>query len=188
MEETIMPHWLIEPLTKAPSRLAKKAADKIDPPQGEGGRLRGFLAGALEGVGDLASEATSPIGMATSLIPAARPLGRLARQSPLYGIDDTIRSSRRMMDESRALSRGMKSEGDVDLAELYERLGPEFVPIGGEDIMNTVRRARMANEALKLKQVSGEGTRFTGKRMPIGGNDVDVVEMMQKIDRARGRR
>jgi hypothetical protein len=59
--------WTVDPLTEAPSSLAKRLADLIDNPQGEGGRMRGFLAGSVEGAGDLLSGFTAPV----SAIPAA---------------------------------------------------------------------------------------------------------------------
>lgn len=170
-----MPHWLTNPLTKAPSRFARKLADKVDPPTGEGGRIRGFLAGALEGAGDVLSEATSPLGMAASAIPALKPLGRLAKQSPLYGVNDTIRNSRRLIDESK------------DLSQLYDRIGPEFVPIGGEDIFNMVRRLKQTEKIAKGKKIAEDATRFVQhKALPISG-DIDIAEMMQRVARARGR-
>lgn len=56
-----------EPLTDAPSRMAKGVADTIDNPQGEGGYMRGLGAGMLEGVGDVISGFTAP----SNLLPMA---------------------------------------------------------------------------------------------------------------------
>lgn len=134
-----MPNWLVDPLTTAPSRGARYLADKIDPPTGEGGRMRGFLAGALTGAGDLASDMTSPAGIASSILPGG--LGRLRTLSRLH---------------PRALLSGRGPSYDLpeeELAMLYERLGPEFIPIGGEDVLNTARTARQLDEAARMKDL-----------------------------------
>lgn len=54
-----------KPLTDAPSRFASSVAESIDPRDTSSpSMLRGFLAGATEGVGDLLSDFTSPINLA----------------------------------------------------------------------------------------------------------------------------
>lgn len=76
-------HAVSDPLTDAPSRFAKSIGDYIDQPSlatsptGEGGigdylreraaMVKGFGAGAMQGVGDLVSGFTSPLNIATTL-------------------------------------------------------------------------------------------------------------------------
>lgn len=69
-----------EPLTDLPSRFASSVAESIDPKQGEawtipesipfiGGMApRGFVAGATQGIGDIASSMTSPINLGTAAL------------------------------------------------------------------------------------------------------------------------
>jgi hypothetical protein len=67
-------HAISEPITDAPSRFAKSIGDYIDTPvnrddsylSGVAARAKGFTAGALQGIGDLASGFTSPINLATT--------------------------------------------------------------------------------------------------------------------------
>lgn len=62
------------PLTTAPSEIAKNIGDVIDQRSLDesvwGARLKGFGAGALQGLGDLISGMTSPAGIATTLLTA----------------------------------------------------------------------------------------------------------------------
>ncbi len=60
------------PLTTVPSQFAKSVGDVIDTRHLDdsvfGSQLRGFGAGALQGVGDLVSGLTSPVNLATTLL------------------------------------------------------------------------------------------------------------------------
>jgi hypothetical protein len=74
-----------EPLTEAPSRFADTIANYIDDPNAaDRGYFKPLLAGAVEGIGDLASSMTSPIDLATTAltagsgIAAKRGLGTIA--------------------------------------------------------------------------------------------------------------
>lgn len=62
-------HAISDPLTDAPSRFAKSVGDYIDQPSVDrsplSAQLHGFVAGGLQGIGDLVSGATSPINLAT---------------------------------------------------------------------------------------------------------------------------
>ena len=76
-------HTISDPITDLPSRFAKSIGDYIDQPAlatsptGEGGfhdylagvnaRMKGFGAGALQGLGDIATNFTSPLNLATTL-------------------------------------------------------------------------------------------------------------------------
>lgn len=68
-------HILSDPITDLPSRFAKSVGDYIDQPSNEDdtywsgvkARTKGFTAGALQGIGDLASSFTSPINLATTI-------------------------------------------------------------------------------------------------------------------------
>lgn len=66
-------HAISDPLTDAPSRFAKSVGDMIDAPSLDRSptmaRIQGFGAGALQGIGDLVSGLTSPIGIATAALP-----------------------------------------------------------------------------------------------------------------------
>lgn len=57
--------WLTSPMTDAPSRFAKGVGDMISPANQEGSMLRGFLSGAAEGAGNVVSDMTSPLGIAS---------------------------------------------------------------------------------------------------------------------------
>lgn len=74
-----MPNYLTDPLTRAPRRIADIGANLIDNPQGEGSWGRGLVAGSLQGIGDIATDMTSPLGLGTALVgmPELRSLLRL---------------------------------------------------------------------------------------------------------------
>lgn len=65
-----------EPLTTAPSEFARSVANTVDAPSLERSplvaRAQGFLGGALEGIGDLVSGITSPLGIASTVIPGGQ--------------------------------------------------------------------------------------------------------------------
>jgi len=94
-----MPNFLrmlIDPLTDAPSRVTRKLGDFIDDPiQGDRGFVRPFIAGALEGAGDLVSSATSPTSLLMSAVgvnPAIQRMMRVGKlRRALQGTDKPIR-------------------------------------------------------------------------------------------------
>ena len=71
-----------EPLTDLPSKFASSVADYIDAPSLERSpmmaRIQGFGAGAIQGLGDIASSLTSPINLATTALTAGS--GMAAKQ------------------------------------------------------------------------------------------------------------
>ena len=64
-------HMLADPLTDAPSRFAHQVSDYITTPHADqsmmGSMARGFLGGATQGLGDVASSMTSPMNLATTI-------------------------------------------------------------------------------------------------------------------------
>jgi len=100
---SLLTKWL-SPLSDIPSRVSRKLANKIDPPEGKGGYLKGLLAGSITGAGDVASEMTSPISLATTIMGmpsvgrAGKTMTRLGRiippmkksVTPDLGIDEII--------------------------------------------------------------------------------------------------
>lgn len=83
-----MPNWrsIFDPLTEAPTRFADDLAGYVDPQYGEGGMMKGFAAGAMQGAGRLASDMTSPFSLATSAIPALGRLKNLKSLAALKGL------------------------------------------------------------------------------------------------------
>jgi len=169
-----MPNWLFDPLWKGPSRVASSMADYIDPPAGEGGRLRGFLAGATEGAGDVLSGMTSPASIAGMLAgPAIGRLGGGLRSlSGLRGL-----SSLGKLEPATAPMEHL-IDNSANMAEIYEKLGPEFVPVGGEEISRALRGA--GSGARQVGQYIGDATR---RSLPIGGEGLDVADMMSRVRR-----
>lgn len=157
------------PLWTGPSRAAKFLADKIDNPQGEGSFLRGLLAGGLEGAGDVVSDMTSPASIASSALGGS---GMSA-----------LRRGKRLLSPSSSLApirqNYMYSDEGRDLASLYDRMGPEFVPIGGEDVLNATRGSREAANLAKFKPAASEQI----SRSSLGGDD--VAAKMAKVTAAR---
>lgn len=100
------------PLTTAPSEWANSAADKIDQPSLTrsplAARLNGFVAGATQGLGNVASNMTSPLSIALSLVGAAPEAG--AARSAIAGGDAAASS----------------------LPATAVNLGPEFTAVGAE--------------------------------------------------------
>ena len=82
-------HAISDPLTDLPSRIAKVGADWMDAPSLETSptmaRIKGFGAGALQGLGDVVSGMTSPINIATA------GAGALEKSALLEGIPQLAR-------------------------------------------------------------------------------------------------
>jgi len=152
-----MPHWLLKNLTDAPSRAANYTASEIDPLEGDRGYVKPFIAGSIQGTGDVLSDMSSPLSLGMSLLGA----GTFARLAKLRNLGK-MRSS--------------------IAPEVYERMGAEFVPQGGEEAFNTIRRARQAAEEAKILDTVRQ--QISSKKMPISG-DVAVNEMMKKISAAK---
>ena len=164
-----MPNWLFDPLWEGPSRAGRNLANRIDPPTGEGGRLRGFLAGSMEGAGDVLSDMTSPLSIASTAV------GMGGAKRGISGIRNLGRGMRRA--EQAAAPVQNAADDAANLAEIYERIGPEFVPIGGEDMINALRKA-------------GGGARQGGgyigrssRSLPVGGENLNIIDMIDRIRR-----
>ena len=157
-----MPHWALKPLTDIPSRIGDYLGNEVDPIDNreDRGYLRPFIGGSLQGAGDVLSDMTSPVSIASSILG----LGGLKRLSGLKRLRRFERS-------------GMPSEA-------YERMGAEFVPRGGETAFNTIRKTRAATENMNVSRMAEEGSKFTGNKLPISG-DVDVTEIMKRIQAAK---
>lgn len=170
-----MPNWMFDPLWKGPSRAASSMADWIDPPAGEGGRMRGFMAGATQGAGDVLSGMTSPISIASMMAgPAVGRLGGMAR-SGLGGLRGL--SSLSKMEPAATAPMENLIDNSANLAEIYEKLGPEFVPVGGEAISSALRKAQGG-----IRQI-GQYMGGPSRSMPIGGESLDVADMMSRVRR-----
>lgn len=72
-----MPNFLTRPLTTKPKTMAEQFAEEFDPSNTnvvDRGYVKPFVAGAAQGLGDVISDFTSPLGIASL---AAGPVGRL---------------------------------------------------------------------------------------------------------------
>lgn len=80
-------HGISDPLTDAPSRFANQVANTIDSPSLDTSpmmaRIKGFGAGALQGLGDTISGMTSPLNLATAAMTGG---GSLAESAGLSNI------------------------------------------------------------------------------------------------------
>jgi hypothetical protein len=104
--------WANAPLTDAPSRVAKAAADKIDSPSLDRdpltAKLEGFKAGAVQGLGDVASSLTSPLNAGLTLLGLG---GEAAGARGLLGISRAARGA------EAALSAPLVAEGAKNAVE-----------------------------------------------------------------------
>jgi hypothetical protein len=155
-------NWLLKPTTNFPSRMMQRASEHFSPPNEVGNPLRGFMSGAAEGAGNVMDDMTSPFSMATALLGAPWLKG---------------------------LGRGVQSLGRLD--ELRginpSQLPMDMIPQGAESIFNAARSGRLAEQATNLDDIAEAGSRAAQKiRMPIGGN-IDVADMMQKLNAFRGK-
>lgn len=215
--------WAMKPLTDKPSIYARKAADAIDAPRDPGenrfGRYgdfanklqamaRGGIAGATEGVGNLLSDATSPLSIISNLAGAG------GMNKLLQGANSMSRGVGPTIDilESLPVKQVAGSMDDVDsvlgdmarnLAKIPNRGGgmpsappgisPSMMPAemvgrGGESIYNANRAGKMAQYGNELDDIAQSGSQVAGKmRMSLGGNNLNIPEMMAKLAAARGR-
>jgi len=83
-----MPNFLTRPLTDKPRKLADMIAEEIDNQKstGDRGLVKPFMAGAVQGLGDVVSDFTSPLGIASiaagpvsGMVKGARGLGAIGR-------------------------------------------------------------------------------------------------------------
>lgn len=158
--------FLTRPLVSAPSIYARKAANRIDNPQGEGGYGRGLAAGMLEGAGDLVSDMTSPLSMGMSLLGA--PWLKGAQQ--LTGLGNFAR-------RIPSASSGIGPSVNI----------PELVAQGGENIYNAGRSiygpARKTAEDLAYEVVRRGSDPINRS---IGGS-FNLAEAMKRSNAARGK-
>jgi len=108
---------LFRPLTNKPRRMADLIADEIDKPDAteDRGKVKPFLAGAIQGMGDVASDFTSPFSLATmaaaplsKAFTGIRGLGRiatLASGAESAGMDAA--AINRSLEESHAILKGV---------------------------------------------------------------------------------
>jgi len=178
-------NWAMEPLTNKPSIYARQAADVIDKPRQGSQRFdpnsflggaeelgnwgnavaRGGMAGATEGLGDLASGMTSPLSLAASIIGA-----------PWMG---------RLTTGAKAAASGMgalSKTAPVTSGIAPSMLPAELVSQGAESIYNTARS--MPRITKTVEDLAYEVVRNNNK-MGLGKNL--VLDNMQRVQAARGR-
>lgn len=161
---------IFKPLTRKPRELADYAADEIDPLEGDRGYVRPFIAGSLQGAGDMASDMTSPFSLLTMALGAgglraASSIGKTAKRSGL-----------------------LRGYGD-DLGKIYERF-PEFAPndAGARNAINAARQSRVNAMKSSVKNMSEEGSRLTSRRATgVDPSDEELVKFMQAVAKARGK-
>lgn len=215
-----MLNWLLKPTTDAPSRAAKTVANQVDKPlsgfrpdqlggYGEqvnklGAQFRGGLAGMVEGAGNLASDMTSPLSIASmGLGRAASGAARGAR---------SIAPTMDLIEEAPAIKQVMPQADDVgsligdmqrNLARIPQggsrlnfpggippsMLPAEMAPVGSEAAFNAPSMARAAQNSINLGDIAEEGSRVAGKRrMPAGNLGADeLANLMASLAKARGR-
>lgn len=182
------------PLTDAPSRFARSVAGIEAPTEGgimdaigalpDIGRnlinepmatIKGFGQGILEGIGNLATEQTSPLGIATTALPALRPVrkGISSLANRILGKVDDIPLP------AGPLPSPPKTEGPItfatkaeaDLAAPSSPVRPMFNPRGQTGMTGTAQTTPKAPVNVwlknptpeKVKQAAEQGYKFGGK-------------------------
>ncbi len=127
--------WLTSPMTDAPSRFGRSVGDMISPANQEGSMIRGFLSGAAEGAGNVASDLTSPLGMASAALPWLRGIGPM--RNAAGAINNIKRSIEPTIDilESTPVRQIMPNAGAVD--DLVGQLQANLSRIPNARGMNT---------------------------------------------------
>lgn len=131
--------WFFNPLTRLPSQAANAGADMIDNPQGEGGYLRGGLAGMMQGAGNVASDMTSPFSLATSAIPALSRMGNL-RAAAGAGASAVDNAGMSMMNKARQALMGGNKAANVaenNWGSIYQNTAPKRLPDSGNMMPST---------------------------------------------------
>lgn len=154
-----------KPLVDFPSRLAKRGSEIISPHNEVGSPMRGFLSGALEGAGDLASSMTSPLslGLTAMGLPWTRSMGSIP--SSLGRIAETT----------------MPKAGGI-----FSSMIPEWAAVGEEGAFNSARGGLFKPKS--VEDLAYEVVR-SGRdpiRRQIGGN-FNVADMMAKTNSMRSR-
>jgi hypothetical protein len=153
-----MPNRLFDPLSTRPRKLADILANMIDQPTAEDrGTIKPFMAGALQGVGDLASDMTSPFSLATMA------LGGGAASRAMKGVQEAAPLVKRAIGPA------------IDL-------GAEFVAPFQRAGYNAKRAKGLAKEAEAVKDMSLKGG--TGRAIQPTSND-DVLNFMKARERAK---
>jgi len=179
MPEQSWGSWALSPTTNVPSRAAKQVSDWISPSNEEGSPLRGFLSGAVEGVGNLADDMTSPAsiaGTAAGVAPwmrGAKVLTNLGRINELRNAGST----------ATHLPAGMIAEGGEAAynaanaaRSTLPKMGRSADDIAYESIMNLPNKIR-----------SSIGGSFNSSNIPrssVGGG-MDTINEMRRIKEFR---
>ena len=162
-----MPNWFFSPLTNYPTRLGKQLEEDIDPTNAsDRGYVRPFIAGSMEGAGNVLSDMTSPFSL------LSMGAGRVLRG--IQGVSQ--------LNKLRALQQ-------APISPSFLRLGPEFLP-DTEEAMSAFNRMRKGEEAArkaKMADEAYESARMSGKHVPIAPSDNEVTDFMARIAKARGR-
>ena len=176
-----MPQGLFEPLWSGPSRFGRRLADLVDPVAtrdrsyvGEPmmdetiRRTRSMIAGGLEGAGDIASDFTSPFSIGLTALGMAGPKAIAGSASRLGRTGSVVEGASGAVKGGRAAVN--YGQDAAELGQLYDRMGPEFVPIGGEEAFNAVRGARVAAEKAKVGQMAQEAEQAYRRQHGFGRN------------------
>lgn len=192
-------NWLFKPTTNIGSRVGKAAGEFFNPSNEVPSRMKGFMQGASEGAGGLIDEASSPFSLMMSLAGAPWLKGAMSGAKRLAGptmdvIEDLpIRQMTPRMDDVDSLigdmSRRLAQVPNKRVPVAPANMPAEMVARGGEDLYNANRGMNMARESERLADIAYEGSKVAGRRAtsPVGGN-VEVLKMMEALDRARGKR
>jgi len=224
-------NWAFKPLTDKPSQVAKKVSPSIDAPRlgmsnfnrdsylGKyedfanrfNSSVRGAGAGMLEGLGNVASDMTSPLSIAANAVGLGG-ISRLARSgsSAARAIEPTVdvvsspavRQVVPNADEVGALigdlTRNLAkipSAANKATTELAPFLPPDLIPKGSESIYNAGRSAmkygsgaidKITESGKNIQDLITAASRSSRGSSPVSGN-IDVLEMMRRVTEARNK-
>jgi hypothetical protein len=100
--------FLTKPLTTKPRTIADEVAEGLDPSNtnvGDRGIVKPFAAGAIQGLGDVMSDFTSPLGIASL---AMGPIGRMKGLGSIGRLMQEARPAEKIFDEGGRLLTGAK--------------------------------------------------------------------------------
>lgn len=158
-----MPNWFFEPLTKKPREMADAAAEDLDPALGpeNKSRLKSFLAGALQGSGDVASDMTSPFSLATMLIPAlarARSAGKAV--GPTAEVIDSWGPMQRKVTPRLPEAPGASANRATYMPKAKTPIGPSASEEAGKLVNRMDRTSRAMERIEKVNAASRRSRRM----------------------------
>lgn len=155
--------------------MAKKASEAISPPNQVGSPMRGFLSGAIESAGRMGDDATSPAGIAMSLLPSVG-AARMVKMAGRMGKYETPLMSARPLEKVREMGTNVTPEFN-NAAEAFEHYWQTSNKARGtmKDVprnraaVGLERERRSIQKPYRMEEFNPINNQLSPEFVPVGG-------------------